>query len=253
MKNSVLVCVSVVLFLSSNCVLARTLEIRTMSYPPYQYLENDRSKGIAIEIVEEAFRRIDQPINIIFLPWARALHEMKQGQSDGLFTVIKNPEREVFLDYTKEALMYQAVSLYVTKDSPIRFSGDLQSMSNYRFGVVRKFNYGSVWRAALKNNTITNMSLAGTQEMNIKKLIAGNRFDIMISDRLPALFLLKKLEVNGKVKELTPPVEEPPVYFAFSKKRKLTLIRDKFDLAIANMKKEGVYDEIFTRFLDEIK
>ena len=134
----------VIFFLISGYCFAKTLELVTLQYPPYVFEHNGEIKGIALEIVEEAFRRMQQPVNVKLLPWARALKYIKRGKADAIFTAFKNPERETFMVYSKEVLINQTISLFVRKDSNIIFDGDLKKLSNYRFGVVRKVSYGKI-------------------------------------------------------------------------------------------------------------
>ena len=112
---------------------AETLELLTMEYPPYFYKEAGEVKGIATDIIQEAFHRMKRSIRIRIFPWARAIKFIKDGEADGLFTAVKNPEREKFADYSK-VVMVEMVSLFVRKDSPITFDGDLSTMGKYGQG-----------------------------------------------------------------------------------------------------------------------
>ena len=53
----------------SNAV---ALELVTLQYPPYEYLENGEVKGVAVEIVQEVFTRMNKPITITVHPWDRS-------------------------------------------------------------------------------------------------------------------------------------------------------------------------------------
>ncbi|WP_137940099.1 transporter substrate-binding domain-containing protein [Chitinivorax sp. B] len=227
---------------------AQTLELVTLQYPPYQYEENGVVKGLVVDIVNEAFRRIRQPVNITLLPWARAIKMIEDGSADGIFTAYKTPEREVFADYSKEILMPQTVSLFVLKDSSIHFDGDLSRLAGYNFGVVRKVSYGKVFDEAVKHGQIKVPDPANTGEQNIDKLLA-KRFDILVSNKYGALDILASKGVLDRVKELSPEVEQVPSYLAFSKRRNLISIRDRFDEALSEMKQDGTYEGMIIRYV----
>jgi polar amino acid transport system substrate-binding protein len=226
---------------------ATTLELVTLQYPPYQYEENGQIKGMVVEIVKEVFRRMQQPVNIRLMPWARSIKMIETGTADAIFTTYKTAEREVFADYSKVVLMPQTVALFVLKDADIKFDGDLQKLASYSFGVVNKVSYGDVFDNAVKNNLIKAPDTTNTGEQNIDKLLA-KRFDILVSNRYGALNILKHKDAMDKVRELTPEVQAIPSYIAFSKKRNLDSVREKFDKILLEIKKDGTYEKIIHEY-----
>ena len=217
------------------------LNIVTLQYPPYAYKENGQVKGIAVEIVTEAFKRLNLPITITVLPWARALHQIKNGDADAIFTLFKKPEREVFADYSNEVLVPQIVSLYVNKHSTIKFTGDLKQLKPYSFGLVRKVSYGQIFDRALKENILTNVVRSNDAQQSFKMLFS-NRIDIVAINKYGALDILQHSNKLNDIKKLKPDLQNIPSYIAFSKKRNLSTIRDKFDDTLRQMKIDGSYD-----------
>ena len=230
--------------------LARPLEILTMDYPPYQYQSGSKHDGIVVRIVKEVFQRMEQPINITTLPWTRSINEIERGKADALFTAYKKPERVLFADYSRVVLMAQKVSLFVRKESSIQFDGDLAKLSGYSFGAVRGFSYGKAFDDAVKNNVLTRIFNTDSISNNIKKMFK-NRLDIIVSDKYAAYDAFNKEGVTAQFKELGPPVQNIPSYLVFSKKRKLTAIRDKFDAILAAMIKSGEHDAIIQSYLNK--
>ena len=227
--------------LISSELSSSELNIVTLQYPPYAYKENGQVKGIAVEIVTEAFKRLNLPITITVLPWARALHQIKNGDADAIFTLFKKPEREVFADYSNEILVPQIVSLYVNKHSTIEFTGDLKQLKAYSFGLVRKVSYGQIFDRALKNNILPNVVRSNDAQQSFKMLFS-NRIDIVAINKYGALDILQHSNKLNDIKELKPDLQNIPSYIAFSKKRNLSTIRDKFDDTLRQMKIDGSYD-----------
>ncbi|MBU2713685.1 substrate-binding periplasmic protein [Zooshikella harenae] len=223
------------------------LEIVTLQYPPYEYKDSGTVKGIAVDIVKEAFRRIKYPIRIEVYPWARAIKKIKMGDADAIFTAFKTPDRELFADYSNEILLNQVVSLYTLKKSTIQFDGDLTKLARYRFGIIRKVSYGEAFDNALDKGIISFTMISNSGESNFQMLILG-RVDIVVSNRYGAKYILTDLGSLNEVKELHPPLQSIPSYIAFSKKRKLTRVRDKFDKGLSEMKKDGTYRKIIDNF-----
>ncbi len=233
-------------------VAADTLEIVTLQYPPYEYEENGKTKGIAVDLVRAAFKKIEQPVSISVMPWIRALIMIEKGNVDAIFTAFKTPEREKFADYSKEVLMPQEVSLFALKDSKVTFDGDLSKLYGYLVGMVRKVSYGKKFDDFARENKEVKLYVIKTGELNMNMLLI-KRIDILISNRHGAYFILSNMGRTEEVEELKPVVESVPSYIAFSKKRNLAAVRDKFDKALAGIKAQGEYDRIIAEFYENLK
>ncbi len=230
---------------------AGELRVATFDYPPFQYKENGQIKGIAVDIVKEMFKRLNQPIKIDFYPFQRALKNLETGETDVIFTFYHKKDREAFADYSKEPLVDQTISLFVHEDSPITFDGDLSKLNQYKFGLVR-FSYGSTFDAAVDKHLITKIEHVSKMDLNMKKFLR-RRFDILPSDRWVAYYYYSKVnpERNApvKLKELKPPVQSFPAYMGFSKANNLSPLRDKADAVLKEMKEDGTYQRIIDGYL----
>jgi polar amino acid transport system substrate-binding protein len=241
------VLLSLMIFGNTN---STALELVTLQYPPYEYLQNGEVKGVAVDIVREVFKRIKRPITITLYSWDQSLAMIQKGESDAIFTIFKTPEREAYADYSHEVLMTQFVSLFIKSDSNIVFDGDVSKLRNCTFGVVHKISYGSIFDQAVKNGVIRNIETSETGEENMKKLLQGH-VDILVSNRYGALDIVKKMNNVDQVKELKPAIQSVPSYIAFSKKRGLTSLRDEYDMILRKIKDDGIYERIISSYFGE--
>jgi len=235
-----------------SCILAsslsaRTLNLVTLEYPPYEYTQNGEIKGMAVDIVKVIFKEMNQPITIEVLPWARAIKYIKDGQRDAIFTAFKNPKRETFADYSSSTLMAQVVSLFVKKGSKIKYEGNLNELSTYSIGVVRKVSYGKLLDEAITNNVFKRVDSVNDGTQNFKRLLKG-RIDMVASNKYGGLHILKQLKQSDEVKELPKQLQAVASYIAFSKKQNLTDIRDEFDVILNRLKKDGTYSKILKSY-----
>ena len=241
------VLLSLMIFGNTN---STALELVTLQYPPYEYLQNGEVKGVAVDIVREVFKRIKRPITITLYSWDQSLAMIQKGEADAIFTIFKTPEREAYADYSHEVLMTQVVSLFIKSDSNIVFDGDVSKLRNCTFGVVHKISYGSIFDQAVKNGVIRNIETSETGEENMKKLLQGH-VDILVSNRYGALDIVKKMNNVDQVKELKPAIQSVPSYIAFSKKRGLTSLRDEYDMILRKIKDDGIYERIISSYFGE--
>ncbi len=229
---------------------AKPLKLVTLEYPPFEYTQDGKVKGIAVDIVKMIFKEMNQDITIDVLPWARAIMYVKEGRRDAIFTAYKNPEREKFLDYSKEVLMPSTVSFFVRKGSSIDFDGDFEKLSPYKIGVARKVSYGQKLDLAIKNNIFKRVDVSDTVTKNFQQLIRG-RVDIIPNSKYAGYHILNKLNQTDKVIELPVNIQSVPSYIAFSKEKKLTKIRDEFDKILNRLKKDGTYSTIIDNYFSK--
>ncbi len=236
----------------SQAFADNVLKLAILDFPPYEFQANNGIDGISVKIVKEVFKKMNQTISIELLPWSRALLYLEKGKIDGLFEILKKPEREKFADYSKVVLMSESASFFVLKDSNITFNGDLNKLTDYAFGVRQDFSYGPKFDQAIKNNVINKISKKVYAEQLLLMLSSGH-IDILIGDKYGIPYLYQKMRLNKKnkdlkrykdIKSLSPDVQSTPAYMAFSKKRNLSKVRDHFDKVLLEMKKDGTYSKI---------
>lgn len=219
------------------------VQIVTHQYYPYQYEEDGELKGFVAAIVEEAFKRMEQPVSIKLYPFARAHKMVRNGDADGIFTVAKTAERETFAYYPPEVLIWQTMALFVKADSPLGFDGDFAKLRDSRVGVIYKYRYGKVFDDVVDSGTLRNVKPTNSAESNAKMLVAG-RIDYWMSNRELAVFVLNKLRLTEAVRELQPAVQTLPTYLMFSKKRDTATLCQRFGEELQKMRANGSYDKI---------
>ena len=66
-------------------------------WKPYEYMENNQTKGVNVELVEAAANSLGIRINWVAYPWTRCVASAKSGIVDGLMSLYRSGERESFL------------------------------------------------------------------------------------------------------------------------------------------------------------
>jgi len=240
----------IVIFMFTSVLFVKPLNLVTFEYPPYEYTQNAELKGMAVDIVKLVFKEMEQPITIEVLPWARAISYIKEGKRDAIFTAFKNPQREKFADYST-VLIPQVVSLFVRKDFSLEYNGDLNKISDVRIGVVRKVSYGKLFDKAVSDKLLKKIEPVNDGTQNFRRLLSG-RIDVVVSNTDGAFFILNQLNQAHNISELSPKLQAVPSYMAFSKKRNLLEIRDKFDFILNKLKKDGTYRKIIESYSKKI-
>lgn len=223
------------------------LRLATLEYPPYIRETERGARGLVVEVVEAAFARIGQPIQIEFFPVARGQHRLLNGQADAFFSIKKTTEREQTMLFTQKALMSQDYVFFVRKDSSRRFNGSLESMADASIGLVAATSYGSRFDAAAQAGTFKKLDSVTSHITNFRKLLAG-RVDAVICSRLVGFYYLAHLAGLQDVEVSGPVVETTYSYLAFSRQQDFTMLADRFDAALEAMERDGSLKRILDAY-----
>ncbi|HRE17750.1 MAG TPA: transporter substrate-binding domain-containing protein [Rhodocyclaceae bacterium] len=231
------------------CVQAASAEpivLVTANYPPFSYEEDGQQKGLAIELIKVAFQRMRQEVRIEFVPFARAVEMVKNGEADGVFPFAVSDERKMFATFSSEKLLTDPGSLFVRADSTLTFDGDYAKLAPYTIGMQRGTNHGPAFMQALTTYGIKT-DLAENQEKNVLKLVSG-RFDIAVGPRLVVLHAARQAGKQSEIKLLYSGISEGHAYLAVSKRRNREALIAEFDQAISKMRRDGSYDKILRAY-----
>nr|WP_282449411.1 transporter substrate-binding domain-containing protein [Roseibium sp. CAU 1639] len=242
--------VAAFLLFAVACARAGPVKLVTFEYPPYEYWNGTQADGIVVRIVTEAFGKLGRSVSIQVLPWKRALHLVKTGEADAIFTAFKTDEREQFLDYSTVVLMPQVVSVWTRKDAEIGFNGSMESLAWTDIGLVEGISYGPVVDAAIKARQLKSLDYVPESSSNIRQLLGG-RVDAVIMNRYGAMHHLNQLNALPDVVELQPEISSVPSYIAYSKKGGSAELRDAIDDVLQRMIASGEYKAIIDAYFRE--
>jgi len=215
---------------------------------PTAYFVDGQLTGILVDVIHEAFSRAGYSVTIRLEPWARCIEDAHEGRVDGIFSIFRTPERQVFLDYTSQPIITQVVSFFTLKRTPISFDGNFASVSRSAIGIINQTSYGPRLDEALKQGFFAKQILAYSAENNVKMLLLG-RVDIIPSYRHVVLFTAKSLGALDQIQELSPKVDSIPSYLAFNRKNDYSIVMADYDKALKSMQQDGSYDRIFDKYL----
>ncbi|MCP3922123.1 MAG: transporter substrate-binding domain-containing protein [Desulfobacterales bacterium] len=259
MRKEIIILSILTIFYSQTS--AEVLKLGVLDFPPYEYQAKNKVDGMSVDIVKHVFKKMNKPLTFMLLPWSRALKYLENGEIDGLFEMLKKPEREKYADYSKVVLMNEYTSLFVLKESNIAYRKDLSELGNYVFGLRQDFSYGAKFDYARKKKIIKKI-VTSPFPQNLFRYLSYGQIDILVGDKfgIPYHYKKTRLENNKyikikfkKIKRLSPDIQSVPAYIAFSKKKNLTDLRDRFDTILLGMKKNGTYFEILEKWRQRLK
>lgn len=212
----------------------------TPSYEPFYgpALKND---GYISAISREVFLRLGYSLEIVYMPWVRAVKMVKEGKYDGVLGAYYKSERKAYFYYS---LPLEAVEIVICckKNLAVSRYDSLRELEKYKIGVVR----GYVNEEEFDEADYLSKYESSSSEENLKVFMA-NRIDMIVDSRKLILFLLRKEypRQTDQVVFLTPVLRKHYLHIIFSKKvagsEELTR---QFNRVLQQMINDGTVDKI---------
>jgi len=241
LSRIILITLAACAFLLPSTVRAEEprLPIVFEEYPPYEYIEDGVVKGMNMDIIREAFKRMG--INPTFepRPWKRALFELKAGEILALSSGFKTKEREHFAVYPDAPLGTETNVIITTVDRnfEIRALDDLKGLN---LGVVREYVYGEPFESI---HGLTKIKAQSSEQLLL--MVLNGRMDVAIGNKAVFRYLAKQMHAENRIKIIYE-VGSEPLYLMFSKQRgaKAEALARDFGAAVNGMVKDGTFKRI---------
>lgn len=215
----------------------------TVEWAPH-YGADLPENGLTTALVKAAFKAAGHNAEVEFIPWKRALKEVREGLHDVVMGAYFNEERAEI--YHMSDPIYSLDLVFVARPGlGIRKYESLQDLKKYRIGITRGFANSEAFDAA----DYLDKHVASTPTLNIRKLFRG-RIDLAVMN-----YDLFRYNANregfcvGNVEYLEPPLNTPFLHIMASREigDGEEIIND-FNKGLQAIKDSGEYLRIFSRF-----
>ncbi len=246
-------CIAGIIFLFAHSSFGAEISIRVpegKAYAPFFIQdENNKWKGLSIELVEALLRETGHTPKYVPLPFARGLQYVRSGEVDMMLNITVTKERKEFMHFVGPQLD-ETILLVVKKGSnlPITSLNDLKKMPKpigIELGKVYSKTFEEMRATDEEFKTI--LEMVNEVDSNEKKL-EGGRISGFLGFGYNVFYQIKTnpLYRNFKVHPFI--INRDYVYFGFSKKRfsekQLSLFHEAYDRAVKN----GEFEKIKTRY-----
>ena len=231
-------------YLSSSWAQENTINVVTEEWAPYNYTENGVLKGFSVEIIQAIAKRLNQNIQIQFLPSMRATHILDNVPKTMQITMFRTPEREDKYKWIGP-LGDGDIYFYKKKGNPLVIS-NLEDAKKVKKIACR---HGGLVLNLLRAANFNNLDASSTDGISVYKKLLIDRCDLGISDTpLGVKHQLRKLDYPADALVQTAvKVVELPLYIACSKD-----IPDQeillWQKALDEMKASGLYANIYKKY-----
>ncbi len=228
----------------SNTLYAEQLTRVTVEWAPFNGTEMPNN-GVITVLVKSAFKRSGISSSIRFIPWSRAMRDVKNGKSDILMGAYYTNERNK--DYYFSDSIYDIeIGLVALKSLGITQFTKLQDLIPYKIGVNRGWANSKTFDKA----DYLNKQDANSPILNVRKLLK-KRVDMLFIS-----FGVFRHEINTisaqKINEVVfikPTLKISPIHLMISRNNpEKENIMNAFNESLAAMKKDGSYQKIIKEY-----
>ena len=227
---------------TSNQSWAEKLVFACSPWLPYTDSSLDQN-GILGHMATEAAETAGLEIEIQFLPWKRAVKLIKAGEITGSFCVGYDDSRTEWLEFVQTPMIETTAGIFSLTDKPIK-AKTAADLSGYRIGVLTD---GKPEKYLLKEGKNSLNLIHYQNEESGMKMLAGNRFDLVVKNKRDGLTLLsqKMPELKDKI-TYSQDLYGSKVHMAISKKwPNGDKLATQLDQALQKMKQSGRFEALY--------
>jgi polar amino acid transport system substrate-binding protein len=242
-------------------ILARYLPAQGLAYcaylteefPPLNYEEDGELKGVAVDLLDAVFRRLNVGLtreDVRLVPWAEAYQAALRNNTTVVFSTARLPEREELFLWAGPFVRGDIVLFgQRSRNMTIATPADLK---NYRIGAIR--DTSSIPLLLAQGVAEEQLVLGDTAEELITMLERGE-IELWATGELPGRYLIKKHATQPDEIESIYTLHTNEYYFAFSRDTPESLVT-AFQQALEDIRLEkdaqGVseYERILYRYLN---
>jgi len=227
---------------------AKTINIATGYWPPYESIKNVQNPGLCTEVISNVLTEMKIKANFVEYPWKRAVVETFEGRIDALYCAFFSKERAKHTYFPNEAIVQAKYLLFIRAEDKNRLKFDsLSDLKNKYLGLLRGASYPDDFISYIKEHAFFEEVTKPTQ--NFQKLSLG-RVDYIVAERGNASVILKKLNLEKKIIPLlNKSIREDALYMIFGKKTNNITFVNEFSEALKEFKKSEKYQTLLNKYL----
>jgi polar amino acid transport system substrate-binding protein len=229
-----------------------TKSLRWHDDPPYSFRTSDGTiTGVHVEIAREVMHRLGCEVELLDMPFARAITELQLGRLDVLPGVNKRPEREAFARFSVADPYATRSLLFLRRGTTDRVNGlNLRELvqGGFRLGAQFGVMYSRDYGAILQDKILAARVQLGSSRQGLWQALVHERFDGLIADELTAAYELRVQGLSDKVEASRLVVSDVAAYTAFSKRTVDAEFVARYDAALLALHKDGTLSKILDRY-----
>ncbi|WP_299197846.1 transporter substrate-binding domain-containing protein [uncultured Amphritea sp.] len=225
----------------------KTFSVGWLDWKPYQVWDNDRVKGMDIELLDAVMHQAGCNYVLKNVPWERSMRYIKTGDLDLALGTSKTLERSEWA-YFSEAYRREIMAIFVRSNEYTKWNAaqEFEQLADLkpRVMVLRGAYYGSTW-SQIKDRFFVHQLNRYEQ---LIQMLSAQRTDVVLTDLYNGRVLAKELGLENEITTLDWNASDDDIYMMFSKKTVNLSDIDIINRAILELRQSGDLDAIIQRY-----
>jgi polar amino acid transport system substrate-binding protein len=223
----------------------KPLEFYVVHYPPYEIIDiSGDIYGIDVDVTKAAFTAVGIPIEVKTAPWKRILKNIEYGRIPGTITCSKRPGRELYMDYSDPISHAQQV-VFSAVSTPVSSLNNFANIADYTVTVVDGWGIQK------------ELDIAGIDHLPTVDVASGinaivyRDVELFYNGYLTTQYQAKQMGLENQIKvSFLEDRGKTDFHVCFSKSYSDSRdLKQLFDKGLAIIKKNGVFDAIYQRYV----
>lgn len=226
--------------------------VRWAEDPPYAMrLSDGRISGLNIELTQAVLARLGCRMQLVELPFARALQELESGRLDILPGVFDRPERRAYARFARPLMLGRNL-MFVRREALASLPAEatLEGLlgGGWRLAAQPGVIYGPAFARAMAQPALAAQIDWVPLRPGMWQMLARGRVDAVIADEFTAQHELGSLQLLGQVAASPLVISAEPAGHAFSRRRVSAEFVQQFDAALQAYQADGSYAALLRRY-----
>jgi len=229
-------------FIGKSCAAQTLRVVHDQRFPPFASVEQGKSQGLAVDILEAAAKRAGITISFVPVPFKEMMPTVEKGDADAVFPIAITEQRRATYDFSAPLLPTGgALFVLAPRKTP-------ESLSALAGKTVTTPKTGPLAGYIKKNAPEVNLVVTANYEESLNQLISGKADAAALNFQVGAV-LAAKLH-PGKITAPDKFFLELPLALAVPKGKSAQLLK-KLDEGISAIKADGTWAAINKKWLGE--
>lgn len=204
---------------------------------PIIYKENNKVKGVVVDIVKELGKKIGRSVKVEAMNWEKAQNKVLSGEADALLQINPSPEREKLYDFSSELLKSEFSIFKKAKNININ---DIYDLNDKRVG-IESVGYPFYLLEKYNNTDIVIIPdwISGFE------MIDSGALDALVVDRWIGEYELAKSKVS-EIQVIEQPIEI--MYSRIAVREGNEELLNLINKGLEEMKNDGTMDQILSQW-----
>ena len=223
------------------------LVVPISEFSPWKMTDGKRFYGIDVDILHKMAERLNLKLKFKKCPFARCLEHIKQGKADLITSLLKRPDRQVYIRYLEPPYHNDRKVFYVLKGRS-HILQRYEDLYNLMVGVKRRVKYFTKFDQDTKNSK----EVVTEVIQNMEKLAQG-RIDAFINSETQGDYLIATSGFQRQFEKAGVTFEGyDPVHFGISKRSKFVTRANELEKVLTQLIEEEQIDTIKREFMSQI-